>query len=413
MMSLIEDKRKLNRLHFYLFLVIFASLVLRLYLAVHLEGYERDQLFFVDWMNTVGKYGLGDVYAHGDLVNYPPFFLALLGIYGGILSFLNVYVEAAGVLIRIPSIAFEVVAIIIFAIVSKRIDNSIVRAALVTFFAFSPAIMVDGTIWGQVDMLHSILMVGSILLLMSKPTWSGAIYAIALLAKFQSIVIAPVFAMYFLKIIWEKREGKQLIKFLIGFCIPLLIFGLYFAAHGTFITMLKQAYLNAVGTFPTVTVFAMNIWYYAIGTDPNMVDTIQILPHITLKTVGLILLSIAASLTCLYIFFHRHMNMAVLLKAATFISFAFFMLPTQIHERYAFPALVFVIFLLLYELKWTGIALGLTATIFLNIVMVLYAGFNTNMGMFIVIINVFIFYAMCKLLVKDYWDRLELLMKKQ
>ena len=42
---------------------------------------------FVDWMNTVGKYGLGDVYAHGDLVNYPPFFLALLGIYGGILSF--------------------------------------------------------------------------------------------------------------------------------------------------------------------------------------------------------------------------------------------------------------------------------------------------------------------------------------
>ena len=141
-----------------------------------------------------------------------------------------------------------------------------------------------------------------------------------------------------------KREGKQLIKFLIGFCIPLLIFSLYFAAHGTFITMLKQAYLNAVGTFPTVTVFAMNIWYYAIGTDPNMVDTIQILPHITLKTVGLILLSIAAALTCLYIFFHRHMNMAVLLKAATFISFAFFMLPTQIHERYAFPALVFVIF---------------------------------------------------------------------
>ena len=65
--------------------------------------------------------------------------------------------------------------------------------------------MVDGTIWGQVDMLHSILMVGSILL-MSKPTWSGAIYAIALLAKFQSIVIAPVFAMYFLKIIWEKRR---------------------------------------------------------------------------------------------------------------------------------------------------------------------------------------------------------------
>ncbi|MGD6889979.1 hypothetical protein [Bacillus mobilis] len=412
-MNLNVDKRNLNWLHFYLIVVVVASLLLRVYLAFHLEGYERDQLFFVDWMNTVGKYGLGDVYAHGDLVNYPPFFLALLGIYGDILSFFNIHVEAAGVLIRIPSIVFEVVAIIIFAIVSKRIDNLIMRAALVTFFAFSPAVIVDGTIWGQVDMLHSILMVGSILLLMSQPTWSGAIYAIALLAKFQSIVIAPVFAMYFLKVIFEKREGKQLTKFIIGFCIPLLIFGLYFAAHGTFITMLKQAYLNAVGTFPTVTVFAMNIWYYAIGTDPNTVDTIQISPYITLKTVGLILLSIASALTCLYVFFHRHMNTAVLLKAATFISFAFFMLPTQMHERYAFPALVFVIFLLLYEMKWTGIALGLTLTIFLNIVMVLYAGSNTNMGMFIVTINVFIFYAMCKLLVQEYCDRFELLIKKQ
>ncbi|MFE5389236.1 hypothetical protein [Bacillus thuringiensis] len=412
-MNFTQDRWNFKWLHFYLMVVVVASLLLRIYLAFHLEGYERDQLFFVDWMNTVGKYGLGDVYAHGDLVNYPPFFLALLGIYGVILSFFNISVDAAGVLIRVPSIAFEVVAIIIFAIASKRIENSIVRAALVTFFAFSPAVIVDGTIWGQVDMLHSILMVSSILLLMYKPTWSGAIYAIALLAKFQSIVIAPVFAMYFLKIIFEKREGKQLIKFIIGFCIPLLIFGLYFAAHGTFITMLTQAYLNAVGTFPTVTVFAMNIWYYAIGTDPNTVDTIQVLPHITLKTVGLILLSIAAALTCLYVFFHRHMNTAVLLKAATFISFAFFMLPTQMHERYAFPALVFVIFLLLYEMKWTGIALGLTLTIFLNLVMVLYAGSNTNMGMFIVTINVFIFYAMCKLLVKEYCDRFELLIKKQ
>ncbi|HEF1903363.1 TPA: hypothetical protein R9Y97_002644 [Bacillus cereus] len=412
-MNFTQDRWSFKWLHFYLMVVVVASLLLRIYLAFHLEGYERDQLFFVDWMNTVGKYGLGDVYAHGDLVNYPPFFLALLGIYGVILSFFNISVDAAGVLIRVPSIAFEVVAIIIFAIASKRIENSIVRAALVTFFAFSPAVIVDGTIWGQVDMLHSILMVSSILLLMYKPTWSGAIYAIALLAKFQSIVIAPVFAMYFLKIIFEKREGKQLIKFIIGFCIPLLIFGLYFAAHGTFITMLTQAYLNAVGTFPTVTVFAMNIWYYAIGTDPNTVDTIQVLPHITLKTVGLILLSIATALTCLYVFFHRHMNTAVLLKAATFISFAFFMLPTQMHERYAFPALVFVIFLLLYEMKWTGIALGLTLTIFLNLVMVLYAGSNTNMGMFIVTINVFIFYAMCKLLVKEYCNRFELLIKKQ
>ncbi|MEY8349107.1 hypothetical protein AALF16_12520 [Bacillus cereus] len=402
--------KSLSWLHLYFLVVIVISFSLRLYLASKLEGFNRDQLFFVDWMETVRKYGLGDVYAYGDMVNYPPFFLALLGIYGDILSFFNIHVETAGVLIRIPSILFEVIAIFIFIVASKKLGNPIIRAILVTFLAFNPAVIVDGTIWGQVDMLHSILMVSAILLLISNPVWSGMLYAVALLAKFQSIVIAPVFAIFFLKVIFERKEFKQLFRYILGFCIPLLIFGCYFAAHGTFNAMLNQAYLSAVGTFPAVTVNAMNIWYYVIGTTPDMLDTIKILPHLNLKGVGLLLLSIAVALICIYVFFNRQSNTLVLLKAATFICFAFFMLPTEMHERYSFPALVFAVFVLLYDVKWTGIVFGLTVTIFLNLVMVLYTSPNTNMGMFVVTCNCLIFYSMGKLLLKDYCSHIDLLL---
>ncbi|MEI4620526.1 hypothetical protein [Bacillus cereus] len=403
--------KNLSWLHFYFLILIVFSFLIRIYLASNLPGFLGDQDFFVNWMETVGKYGLADVYGYGYGVNYPPFFLAILGIYGKVLAAFNLQAVAGDVLVRIPPILFDMVAIIILAIASKKIENPFIRAILVTFLALNPAVLLDGPIWGQIDMLHAILMVCSILLLVSNPLLSGVIFAIALLAKFQSIVIAPVFAIYFLKVMWEKREFKPLFKYILGFCIPLLIFGVYFAIHGTFYDMLQQGYLSAVGTFPTVTLNAMNIWYYIIGTTPDVSDSIIILPHLSLKRVGLLILAVAVFLAWLYVFFNRKCSTVVLLKASTFICFAFYMLPTQMHERYSFPTLIFVIFVLLYDIKWTGITLGLTFAISLNLIFVLYSREN-NMAMFIATLNCFVFYSMGKALLKDYSDNIESLITK-
>ncbi|MGI0532500.1 hypothetical protein KFD70_08965 [Bacillus pfraonensis] len=403
--------KNLSWLHFYFLILIVFSFLIRIYLASNLPGFLGDQDFFVNWMETVGKYGLADVYGYGYGVNYPPFFLAILGIYGKVLAAFNLQAVAGDVLVRIPPILFDMVAIIILAIASKKIENPFIRAILVTFLALNPAVLLDGPIWGQIDMLHAILMVCSILLLVSNPLLSGVIFAIALLAKFQSIVIAPVFAIYFLKVMWEKREFKPLFKYILGFCIPLLIFGVYFVVHGTFYDMLQQGYLSAVGTFPTVTLNAMNIWYYIIGITPDVSDSIIILPHLSLKRVGLLILAVAVFLAWLYVFFNRKCSTVVLLKASTFICFAFYMLPTQMHERYSFPTLIFVIFVLLYDIKWTGITLGLTFAISLNLIFVLYSREN-NMAMFIATLNCFVFYSMGKALLKDYSDNIESLITK-
>lgn len=398
--------KNLGWLNLYFLILIVFSFLIRIYLASNLPGFLGDQAYFINWMETVGKYGLADVYAHGDAVNYPPFFLVLLGIYGKVLAALNLQVVPGDVLSRLLPILFDMVAIIIFAIASKKINNPFIRAILVTFLALNPAILLDGAIWGQIDMLHGILMVCSILLLVPNPLLSGSIFAIALLAKFQSIVIAPVFAIYFLKIIWEKWGFKQLFKYILGFCIPLIIIGTYFAVHGTLYAMLEHGYLSAVGTFPTVTLNAMNIWYYIIGTTPDVSDSVIILPHLSLKRVGVLILAVAVLLAWMYVFFNRKNSTAVLLKAATFICFAFYMLPTQMHERYSFPTIVFVIFVLLYDVKWTGIALGLTFAISLNLMYVLYSREN-NMAMFIATLNCFVFYSMGKALLKEYSDKIE------
>lgn len=281
------------------------------------------------------------------------------------------------------------------------------RALFVTILALSPAVLFDGAIWGQIDMLHSILMVCAILLLIKNPFYSGLCYSLAFLTKFQSIMIVSIFAVFFLRYIWKEKELKTLLKYILGFIIPLGIFGGYFAVKGTFSTMLQHAYLSAVGSSPFVTVHAMNIWYYAIGATPDMFDTTIIIPHLSLKRIGLLLLFAAVVLTCIYQLFIRKNNTEVLLKVSTFLSFSFFMLPTEMHERYDFPALVFAAFVLIYDPKWTGVVLGLMMTFFLNILMVytfVITGIeiNPNSGMFVVIFNCFIFLAMSKLFLNDF-----------
>lgn len=391
---------RIRWIHYYFFVLIITSLLIRLYLSSNLKGALGDQIWFINWMNTVGKYGLWNVYQYGLTVNYPPLFLSFLGIYKELLSALHLQAEPGDILIRLPSILFDMAAIFIIIAASKNVSNLFMRAIIVAILALSPAVLYDGAVWGQIDMLYSLLMVCAILLLGGKPLYSGIFYSLALLTKFQSIMIAPIFLVFFIRHIWEKRESIMLFKYMLGFFIPIVIFGGYFAAHGTFFVMLKHAYLSAVGTFPNVSVQAMNIWYYAIGTTPDMLDTTIILPHLSLKRVGLLLLFISVVCTCIYILFNRKNNTAVLLRAATFLSFSFFMLPTEIHERYSFPALVFVVFLLIFDFKWMGIAIGLSITIFLNLLMLSLV--NPYMGIFIVIFNCIIYYTMFKLLISDY-----------
>lgn len=52
--------------------------------------------------------------------------------------------------------------------------------------------------------------------------------------------------------------------------------------------------------------------------------------------------------------------------------FAFFMLPTRIHERYLFPAIVFLVLLVPFIKKMRPIYIALTATLFVNQAYVLY-----------------------------------------
>jgi hypothetical protein len=226
--------------------------------------------------------------------------------------------------------------------------------------------------WGQIDILHSTLMVLTTVLLLSNPLLAGIIFSVALLAKFQAIVIAPVIGIVLLRQLYH-RQFRGMLLFAAGLMIATLPVFLYFAANGTLGTMLTNAYGSAVNMYPQLSLNAMNIWYHLLG-DPATNDATVLFGIVTYKMLGLLLLAIAVLGVSAYLLLIKEIRISSLLIAGAAVNLAFFMLPTEIHERYSIPALLFFVLVPFFERKWMYAAIAFSLTTYVNIAMIMSSG---------------------------------------
>ncbi|WP_411348786.1 hypothetical protein [Paenibacillus sp. WLX2291] len=380
--------------------LLVAGLLVRLWLGGRYPGFMDDQNLFVQWMNDVRQYGMGTVYMHNHGINYPPIFLALMSIYAAVLHLFGIQATAGTLSYKGILIVLDLLSFIAVAIWARGKAGVIARPLLLALFALNPVLIVDGAIWGQVDILNGMLMTGSLLLILSAPLIAGILFALALLTKFQAIVIAPVFGWYMLRTLW-KRQLRPLLLFLAGALLPLLLTALYFALYGGFTAMIRGAYLSAVGMYKQVTLNAFNIWYYLVGTAPDTSDTIKLWNVISLRNIGFVLLLLAVLYTGWYIGRRRTLNTATMLKAGAWISFAFFMLPTEIHERYSVPALIMLLLITLLDRRWIPLALLLSVTITYNLWAVMTSYLPPTPGIIVSCIHVVALLWMAWLILQD------------
>lgn len=370
-------------------LLLSVGLGLRLWLGSRYAGFMSDQNLFVQWMNALRQYGLGTVYIHDPNINYPPLFLLFMQGYAGLLHGFGITIQAGQLSFKLLLIVLDLVAGIAVFSWSLGKEKTVVRWVLLCIFVLNPALIVNSSIWGQVDILNGMLMAGALLTLLASPVLAGILFALALLTKLQAIVIAPVFGFYLLKCLWQ-RNLKPLLHMITGVLIPLIIVVIYFASHSGLQAMFKSAYMSAVGLYTQVTLNALNIWFYVVGTIPTTNDTQKLWNFISLRNLGFVLLLLAVIYTGIYLWKCRTMTTAILLKAGVWISFAFFMLPTEIHERYSIPALILVLLVTMLDRKWIAIACVLSVTITYNLWGVLTSNLPQLPGMVVVWIHILV-----------------------
>lgn len=330
----------------YLMLVIILNFSL-----LFLKGYSQDLGYWQDWVRQLSTSGYD-----GFNGNYPPVYIHWLYLVGKFYSLTAIPLEHNDLLkflTQIPVTLFHcILTFIVFRqLQTARAKPSLLQAVMV-LTVFNPAILVNGPIWGQIDLIPAVMVYGSLLAANSwRHTYLAIpLFTLALLTKFQTIAFAPVFGFLFFN-----KPREHLIGILLGILLSIVIFMPSIIA-GHFWQSFRQAYIDTLGQYPMTTFNAANLWILLTGnTAPDNIVLFGVaqdsaLAHIFMaKHFGMILFAITSIAIFIHgicfliknnIYINSNQLLSYSLFAATICALAFFALLPAMHERYLFPATV-------------------------------------------------------------------------
>jgi len=327
------------------------------------QGYAGvDTQDFMSWFQTAATHGLR-VFYDVTWSDYPPFNVYFFWIFGLLAQRLSLFGSILFTYVmKLPANIFDMgTALLIFFFVRPRLSfkKSILAMGL---YAFNPAVIFDAAVWGQFDAIYAFFLLLSLMLVFkSKPKLAVVAFMLGVLTKPQSIAFAPLF----LFLIWRKTDWKG---FLASIAVAL---GTVFAVILPFqwtnnnpVSFLTKIYIGAYSTYNYNSINAFNFWAFGGMWVKETLATF-VIGWAAFATVAAFALYVA----------HKRLDSdkeLVAVFAAFVLFFAFFMLPTRIHERYLFPAFSMLALLFPFVKKIRSLYAVLTATCLVNQAYVLY-----------------------------------------
>jgi hypothetical protein len=213
------------------------------------------------------------------------------------------------------------------------------RAGLL--LALSPALFVNAALWGQFDALLSLFVLAAALaLLHDRPGWAGAALGAGLATKLLAVVAVPLALVW----AWRRAGARGVVAGTLAAAAVMGALWLPYAVAGAGAPV-AAAYGAAVDYYPFRTVEAYNGWYLldrfdifirGIASRDARLDTRAAFGPVTFRHLGLA--ALAAYTAALGVLLWRRPSPVTLCWALAVQFFAFFMLPTQMHQRYLLPA---------------------------------------------------------------------------
>jgi Gpi18-like mannosyltransferase len=340
--------------------VLAVSLLVRL-LLFPLQGYPVDINDFLSWFNTAATHGIRPFYSDTGWTDYPPFNVYIFWFFGSIANAASKAGISAVNIVKLAPNLFDLgTAVLIYVFVRKQASFKLAIAAT-ALYTFNPAVIYDAAVWGQYDAIYTFFLVLSLMLaLRKKPMFSAAAFALGILTKPQGIALAPLVAF----LIYKKNGLREMLASVLAFAATVFVVILPFNWGGSPISFLTNIYFVAYKGYAYTSINAFNLWGLISG---------MWVPDGNLLIVGWALFGAFTAFT-LYFLNKRFKTSSEFLAvyAAFMLLFAFFMLPTRIHERYLFPAISVLALMYPFVAKARPFYAVLTATLFINEAYVLY-----------------------------------------
>lgn len=238
------------------------------------------------------------------------------------------------------------------------------RSALIcaAVYAFQPAALVDGALWGQTDAIIVLAMLAALLLLVRRHVlWAGVVIGLGIMFKPQPVMLLPLMMVYAFR--WQ--GWRAALRLLLGLGGSALAVWLpYLLPPHPQILVWRQVVSTTVDAWPATSPTAYNLWVllHVDTADYRM----PLFGPFTTSQVGTALFAVVVLILLTGIL--RDASPARLLMAAGITAVAFFSLTALQHERYLFPAVVLLLVAAMYERASLLFFIGVSVTSFLNMV---------------------------------------------
>jgi len=392
-------KKKIQVSFKYSRVLIFAlfgtGLLLRYYLAISVTGHPFDLNLFKNWASSASN-NLLQFYSH-TRCDYPPLYIYVLALIGKIaaLPSLNSYYI---LILKLPSMLADLAtSYLIYRLARKRLSLEI-SLLLGAFYMFNPAVLINSSMWGQVDSFFTLIIVSSLYLLSEeKIGWSSVLFAAAVLMKPQGIVFLPVL---FFELLRQKNIKKIIMAAVCGLGAALVII-MPFSWHEGALWIFKL-FSGTLAEYPYASVNAFNLFGLLGANYKNDASTLLLFSYHSWGMIFIVLITALAGLIYLKGKSPRFAYATALLLIA-----GVFVFSARMHERYLFPAaaLSILAFIYLQDKRLLWLSAGFSSTIFINTHSVFFATVagNNNLSsspalIFTAILNLILFIYLVKVL---------------
>ncbi len=351
-------------------LIVLGALVvgaaIRLWL-LPMDGLRGDLDQFVGWVHHIATRGLGSLYGETDAgpVTFGPVMAYIWALLAAIQPAFATVTDASDpairILMKLPATAadFGLAALVAVALRDRPRWAAIGFAAVL----LHPVVFYVSSWWGQYESIFVLTGVGALVAASDRRNGlAAALIAVSLMTKPQAIPFIVPFAAWF----WAAGGVREVARAAVIGLAVIVVLWLPFLAAGGPLQYVENVRWYSSGVFAILSVRAWNPWWllqeFAAGGD-FIVDGALLGPftlgHIGYAVTGL--LSVAIGLAIIR---HPRRDRLALGLAASVLTFFTFM--TQMHERYAYAAVLFLL-VLVYDRRVYVLWLVLSVVLTLNL----------------------------------------------
>ncbi len=331
----------------HIILLFSAALVVRLLSAALSKGFGTDTACFAAWAERIFQVGPGAFYSPDVFTDYPPGYMYVLWIMGAVRNLFQMgyYSVPHLILLKFPAIVCDMICgLLIYGEASRKCSKN-QAFFLCTAYLFNPAIVLNSSIWGQVDSIYTLAIVYMCLCLIRRKMYSAyIIFALGLLIKPQTLMFSPVLLAGIIDQVFLKNfsirhllhhlfQGLTALGGMIILCLP---FGLE--------NVWKQ-YFSTVSSYPYAAVNACNLWGFFGLNWISQNNTFLGIPYY-IWGFAAILAAVAATL---YLSLRNTHDTEKYPFLGAFLLLTIFVFSVRMHERYLYPTLTLLLLAYVYK----------------------------------------------------------------